>query len=156
MFDALRKVISENIPSFSENKITESDHIKKVQIATCAVLLEIANADEEFTSEEKAKVIKIMQKTFNISEDYIHELIELAEKKIENSISVYEFTDSINNYFTQDEKFEMLINLWKLIYIDDTLDKHEDHLAKRIGNNFNFSHKQIMDAKLIAKQEMGK
>ena len=157
MFNTLKKLISETIPTkFSGNDITPNNHIKRVQIATCALLLEIANIDGEFSQEERKKVISIIQRTFEISEDYVHELIELAEEDIKDSVSIYEFTTLVNDYFTQDEKFEIMINLWKLIFADDVLDAHEDHLVKRIGSNLKFGHREIIEAKLIAKTELGK
>lgn len=156
MFNTLKKLIQETIPTkLSGNDITPNNHIKRVQIATCALFLEIANADGEYTHEERKKIVSLMQKTFEISEDYIEELIDLAEEDIKESVSIYEFTALVDEYFTQDEKFEIMINLWKLIFSDDILDAHEDHLVKRIGNNIKLGHREIIEAKLIAKKEMG-
>lgn len=130
-------------------------HEKKIQVATCAIFLEIAKADEGFTNEEREKIISIMKSTFDLSDDYARELIELAEQAVDRSVSVYEFTDQVNSNFSADEKYEILMNLWRLIYIDKQLDKYEDFLIKRIGNNLHFGHGEIMAAKLQVKHEMG-
>ncbi len=48
------------------NKTEEKIQIKiqhKLEIAACALLMEIANADEEFGEDEKAKIIELMKKT---------------------------------------------------------------------------------------------
>ncbi len=156
MFDFLKKILGDESNSDSSKSVTESDRIQKVQVATCAVLLEVAKADNNFTEVEKNKIFKIIKNTFRISDQYISELMELAESKIEKSVSMYEFTNKINNYFSQEEKFEILINLWKLVLVDGSIDPQEDHLIKKVGSNFNFHRKEIVDAKLIAKQEMEK
>jgi uncharacterized tellurite resistance protein B-like protein len=126
---------------------------KKLQIATCALFLEMANADENFTGEERKKIISVMQKTFDLDKEYVDELIELSEKRIAESISIYEFSTVINQNFSKDEKFELLKNLWRLIYVDETLSMHEDHLIKKIANTLNMEHHDIIAAKLMVKEE---
>jgi len=85
------------------------------------------------------------------------ELTKLAiEQKVNDSISVYEFSSIINESFTNQEKFELMKNLWRVIYEDGKLDSHEDQLIKIIGSTLNLEHKDIIGAKLFVKQEMGK
>ncbi|MDO8549983.1 MAG: TerB family tellurite resistance protein [Ignavibacteria bacterium] len=132
------------------------DENKKLQVATCALLIEMAKADNEFTDDERKKIIKVMQKTFNLEKEYVDELIELSEESVRKSISIYEFTTTINENFSKDEKFELLKNLWRLIYIDETLNMHEDHLIKKIGNTLNMEHRDIIGAKLMIKEESKK
>lgn len=114
----------------------------------------MAKADGDFSDEERERVIYTMRSTFNLDEDCVHELIELSEKKLEKSISVYEFTSIINNHFSREEKFELLEGLWKIIYVDDKLDKFEDRLVKVIGGLINVDHKDIIDAKLLVKEQL--
>ncbi len=85
----------------------------------------------------------------------VNDLIELSEQKIKESISIYEFTSTINDNFSKEDKFELMKNLWKLIYIDEKLNMYEDHLVKKIGGMLNLDHKKIIEAKLIVKEEKG-
>ena len=132
---------------------TESATDKRVQIATCALLLEMANADDNFTEVERKKIISTMQRTFDLSREYVDELIELSEERIEKSIDIYGFASTINQNFSKDEKFELLKNLWRLIYTDENLDMNEDHLIKKIGNTLNMEHSDVIAAKLMVKEE---
>ena len=157
MFEYLRKTllqdkVEDNSPEPVE-KSEESQH-KKLQIATAALFIEMAKADGNFSDEERERVIHIMQNTFNLDEDCVNELIELSEKKLEESISVYEFTSIINDNFSREEKFELLEGLWKIIYVDDKLDKYEDRLVKVIGGLINVDHKDIINAKLLVKEKL--
>jgi uncharacterized tellurite resistance protein B-like protein len=95
-----------------------------------------------------------MQRTFDLEKEYANELIELAKSRLVHSISIYEFTGIINNNFTSDEKFELMKNLWRLIYTDKKLDKYEDQLVKRIGTMLHLEHKDVIAAKLIVKEEI--
>lgn len=129
---------------------------RKLQIATCALFVEMAKADSDFSDEERGKIIKIMKQTFHLEDEYVNELLEMSEERVKESISIYEFTSIINNYFSGDEKFDLLKNLWRLIYVDDNLDKYEDFLIKRIGGTLNVDHKIIIGAKLMVKEELKK
>lgn len=153
MIKYLRELFSQSSEGINREKVVKPDEEKKLQIATCALLVEMAKADNEFTDDERRKIIKVMQRTFNLDKEYIDELIELSEQKIKESVSIYEFTTTINENFSKDEKFELLKNLWRLIYIDETLNMHEDHLIKKIGNTLNMDHRDVIDAKLIIKEE---
>lgn len=157
MFDYLRKTL---LQDKKPDKIIEplekrdENHNKKLQIATAALFVEMAKADGNFSSEERDRVIKILENTFSLDEDCVNELIELSEKKLEKSISIYEFTSIINDNFNRDEKNELFENLWKIIYVDEKLDKYEDRLVKVIGGMLNVDHKDIINAKLLVKEQL--
>ncbi|MFZ1520379.1 MAG: TerB family tellurite resistance protein [Ignavibacteriaceae bacterium] len=157
MLDYLRKVFSDNqsntIRSTEKSSIERSN--KKIEIAACALFIEIANADGEFTDEERKFIISEMKSTFNLDDDYVNDLMTLAEERVKESVSLYEFTGVINTTFTHEEKIELIESLWKLIYKDEKLNQYEDHLIKRIAATINIEHKQIINAKLWVKQQMG-
>lgn len=142
--------------SSSESFKPSVNEERKVQIATCALFVEMAKADSDFSAEERNKIIKIMKDFFNLEEEYVNELLELSEQKVKESISIYEFTSIINDRFSGEEKFELLKNLWRLIYLDGNIDRYEDRLIKKIGGTINVDHKFIIGAKLLVKEEMKK
>lgn len=156
MFEYLRKVLASERTS-QELEINSSEKAsKKYQIATAALLIEIAKADGDFSDEERNRIIELMKNDFDLDDDCIVELLELSEQKVKDSISVYEFSSVINESFTQKEKIELMKNLWRIIYEDGKLNSHEDRLIKIIGSTLNLEHKDVIDAKLFVKQEMGK
>lgn len=157
MFDYLRKIL---LPGVNEPVVSpESKPIKsetrKLEVATCALFVEMAKADGEFGEDERKKIVKVMKETFNLENECVNDLIELSEQKIKESISLYEFTSIINDNFSKEDKFELMKNFWKLIYIDEKLNMYEDHLVKKIGGMLNLDHKKIIEAKLIVKEEKG-
>jgi len=157
MFEYLRKTLLQDkkqdiVPEPAVKK--DENHHKKLQIATAALFVKMAKTDGDFSNEERERVIHTMQNAFNLDEDCVQELIELSEKKLEESTSVYEFTSIINDHFNRDEKLELLEDLWKIIYVDDKLDKYEDRLVKVIGGLINVDHKDIIQAKLLVKEQL--
>ena len=157
MFEYLRKTLlqdkmQDSSPDADEKR--EGNHNNKLQVATAALFIEMAKADGDFSDEERQRVIHIMQNTFNLDEDCVKELIDLSEKKLEESTSVYEFASIINKHFSREEKLELLEALWQIIYVDDKLDKYEDRLVKVIGGMINVDHKDIINAKLLVKEQL--
>jgi len=157
MFEYLRKIFVPQQDSDSNNfqKAESTSENNKVEIAACALFIEMAKVDGEISNDERELIISEMQNTFNLDKEYVDELILLAEQGIKESVSLYEFTGVINNYFSQEQKIELIENLWKLIYKDEKLSAYEDHLIKRIGTTMNIEHKQIINAKLWVKQQLG-
>ncbi len=159
MFEYLRKVLlteKDEHPRINSDQPARQSILKKLQVATAALLVEIAKADGDFSDDERMRIIDLMKTEFNLDDDYVNELLNLSEQKVKDSISVYEFTSVINESFNQQGKLDLIKNLWRIIYQDGKLDSHEDRLIKIIGSTLNLEHKDIIGAKLFVKQEMGK
>jgi len=159
MFEYLRKVLSpereEQVSQEIETSSTKSTS-KKYQVATAALLVEIAKADGDFSDDERKRIIDLMKKDFDLDDECVNDLLALSEQKVKDSVSIYEFSSVINESFTQLEKLDLIRNLWRIIYEDGKLDSHEDRLIKIIGSTMNLEHKDIIAAKLFVKQELGK
>ena len=157
MLKNLRKLLSGVNPELANTISVSSSGNKhtKVEVATCALFIELAKSDGEFSQEERDLIIIQMKNLFSLEKKYIDDLMLLAEEKVKQSVSIYEFTGIINKSFSQEEKIELLENLWKLIYRDEKLTAYEDHMIKRIGATMNIEHKQIINSKLWVKQQLG-
>ena len=75
-------------------------------------------------------------------------LIHDAEQHQQDATSLYEFTSVLNEKCSQQEKFEILVNLWRVAFADGELDKYEDHRIRRIAELLNLSHREFIQAKL--------
>ena len=159
MFDYLKRILTqeqEKELTIEKGQPPKDSHEKKLQIATAALFVELAKADGDFSEEERKRIIDTMQKNFNLNDECINELLELSEEKAKDSISVYEFTSIINDHFEKNEKLQLLKNLWRVVYTDGKLNQYEDRLIKIIGSTLNLDHKDVINAKLLVKQELGK
>ena len=156
MFEYLKKILSnESSEALKEENIDISDHHEKqLQIATAAIFIEMAKADGEFSDDEREHIVVSLKNRFELEDDYVHDLIELCKVELKDSISLYEFSGVINKNFTFEDKYELLKNLWRLIYTDKTLDKYEDHLIKLVGGMLQIEHKQIINAKMLIRKEL--
>ncbi|OHB33798.1 MAG: hypothetical protein A2X84_06020 [Desulfuromonadaceae bacterium GWC2_58_13] len=121
---------------------------QRIQVATCALLLEMAHTDEEFHEVEAVLIEDLLRNRFNLSPAAIAELIELAHEERRASFDLYHFARQINEHFTIDEKVELIESLWRIVYVDGLLDKYEEYLMRQLTTLLRLSHRQMIDAKL--------
>ncbi len=149
MVSFLKRLIDTNQRQAAE-EISHADIQTKLRIATCAILVEIANSDDEFTDDERVRIVEALSEKFDLSDDEAHELIEIAQERIKESIDIWSFTKTINEVFTEDQKIRVLETIWKVIYADGELSQHEDSLVHKLSYLLGLKHKQLIDAKLKA------
>ena len=127
------------------------DEHERIQIATCVILLEVAKSDDEFSSIEKTTIEAILKKEFQISEEAINELMEIAKTKREESIDLWEFTHLINENYSKEEKKKIVESAWMVIFADDKLNSYEDHLVHKLARLLRLDHSDLIEAKLKTK-----
>jgi uncharacterized tellurite resistance protein B-like protein len=125
----------------------------RLHLATCAILLEAAFADEEFSEIERAIVTNAICKRFSLSIEEGQELIEISIAKRRESPDLWHFTREINTACTREEKLAIVQELWAVVLADRTLHTHEDYLMHKLGKLLNLSHPELIQAKLVAKEE---
>ena len=128
----------------------KSSDTHDVNVATCALLIEIAQIDGEFSFEEQKNIIGLLKQEYHLSDDYIEEITEIAEQELKESHDLWKFTNLINNYYNHEEKIKIIEIVWKIIYSDGNLDKHEDYLVHKLSRLLNLRHSELINAKLQA------
>lgn len=138
----------------SDSTYGGDDSERKLQLATCALFLEVAQADEKFQPDEREKIFSVMKDMFDLSSDEIDELMKQSDEYIKQSVSLYEFTDVINNHFDKNERYEIIKNVWRLILTDEKIHKYEEHFVRTITANFKLEHRDMITAKMEVKEEL--
>lgn len=151
--DLLGDTTENNQQHYSSDSVPANSE-RKIQLATCALFLEVAHADDNFDSEEREKIISAMKEMFDLNVDEVEELIKQSDEIVQKSVSLYEFTDVINSHFNKDEKYELVKNLWRLILVDEKINKYEEHFVRTINNNFHLEHSDMIAAKMAVKEEL--
>ena len=122
--------------------------------ACVALLLETSMADEILDESELIALKNTLQKDFQINEDEIDELIDLAKENVEDSTSLYEFTRDINDNFDAAERVKLIESMWKIAYADGNIDKYEEHIIRKVSNLIYVAHSDFIKAKLSAKEQI--
>ena len=143
------KKIKDLITKISNKEvIEESSNILQLDRACAALLVEIAFADKDFDEREKESLKESLLNSYAIDVETINEIINDAEKTVEESTSLYEYTRTVNDEFEYPQKLNLLENLWKVAYADETLDKYEEHLLRKISDLIHISHSDYINVKL--------
>ena len=122
--------------------------------ACIALLLETSMADEILDESELMALKNTLQKDFQINEDEIDELIDLAKENVEDSTSLYEFTRDINDNFDSAERVKLIESMWKIAYADGNIDKYEEHIIRKVSNLIYVAHSDFIKAKLSAQEQI--
>jgi uncharacterized tellurite resistance protein B-like protein len=146
MLDIFKNVFGQT----TEEGREDFEHVEPhdVRLAACALFLEMAQVDEEFSGDEREMILSILKDEYHLSEEHATALTEEAEKQRKESVDLWHFTNLINQNFSKDEKIRVVELLWKIVYVDGKLDKHEDYLVHTMANMLNLSHQDLIESKL--------
>jgi uncharacterized tellurite resistance protein B-like protein len=149
----LSEYIRNSISAKSDDQETGT---QRILIATCVLMLEMANADNEFTQTEEERIVRILKEEFNLSKEAAQAIISLSESERKRSLDLWQFTNLINNHFSNEEKMHIMETLWRVIYADGHVDMHEEYLMRKLSNLLNMKHKDMIQAKFNARQSYPK
>jgi uncharacterized tellurite resistance protein B-like protein len=121
-----------------------------VRIAACALLVEMAEIDGEFSDEERARIVSIIREEYGLPEDRVDALIAEARSELESSIDLWRFTHRINETYQEEEKVRIIELVWRVVYADGRLEEHEDYLVHKLSKLLDLSHRQLISAKMKA------
>ncbi len=145
MLNSLKRFFAKTDIGKANEPNPASEH--DVRVATCALFVEMARIDESFTAEEMAAVIDILKAKYGLSAENATAMIAAAEAQLEESVDYWQFARLINENYSMDEKVAIIEMLWRIVYLDGNLDKHEDYLMRKLSRLLRLHHKQLIDAK---------
>ena len=103
MLSAIKKFFSSSMSPAPEAEGKEA--AKDIRLAACALLLELANADDEF-----------------------------AQQAREEADDLWQFTNLIAENYSTGQKMVLAEIMWGLVYSDGDLASKEDYLMRKICN----------------------
>jgi uncharacterized tellurite resistance protein B-like protein len=127
MLNRIRRLMTGGSPPAREDPADE------MRLAAAALLVEVASVDENFDSDERARILGFVTERFSLSDDDAAALVEAAERKVDDSVQLYAFTSAISNGFSYEERVELMETLWRVVLADGHVDPHEDQLLRRIA-----------------------
>jgi uncharacterized tellurite resistance protein B-like protein len=128
---------------------------ERIKIATCVLLLEMANADGVFSHSEGEKLREILQNEVKLPANEIEDILSIAEREREESVDLFAYTNLINEQFSAADKQRLVEMIWELAYADDRLDQYEDYLVHKLGNLLHIKHENLITAKLKVINSVG-
>ena len=120
--------ILQKISSSKESKLKHQDFDlfhDEMMLSTCILLLEVSKSDDSYDDIERDKIITILAKKFKLDDKQTAILIQLADQKNQEMISLYDWTSIINEKYSYESKKELIKLLWDVAYADGRIDKYE-------------------------------
>lgn len=104
-----------------------------IELATALLLVEVARADYEEDLTEDERITALLQRHFGLSNDELQLLVEDAKSQADHAASLQSFTRELHQKLSLAEKHHIVEMLWQVAFADGHLDKHEDHLVRKIA-----------------------
>ena len=122
-----------------------------LKLASAVLLVHVMQADEKGHAGEKNTLLKALKSSFVLSDDEVGYLFALSEKTAAASHDYHHFTSQLNEHCSQDQKIQLVENMWSVAYADGHVDENEHHLISKIAGLLHVTHGQYIAAKLHAK-----
>ena len=153
MLDALKSFFSDKMaaPEAADESGESTAGHPSLQVAACALLLEIAYADDEFADSERAHLENAVQRHFGLEPDTAQQLIEFCDRTRRRQVDLYQFTRLITESYTMAQKMVLLETMWGLVYADGVVAEHETYLMRKLCNLLDVKHAYLSEAKRRAK-----
>ena len=136
MFNKLKSIFDKKIEE-------ENEQFDTVQIAISTLMIQTAVYDGVFDEQEKSEILELIKKYFNFSEDQKLSLFKIAMKVNDDSNDMQQFTRTLNDNLSEEEKLNIIEMLWRIIISDGHIDDYENALIRKISGLLYISDRDV-------------
>lgn len=150
--DAVRGLFRTEAPGAAREsaRAETQPEVDPLHLAACALLLEVAWADGEFTDDERAHLERVLERHFSLPPEAGRQLIELADRERRQSIDHFKFTSTLRQGYDLGQKMVLAEVMWGLVLADGTIAEHEHYLTRKIANMLDLEPGYLSSAKAAA------
>ena len=146
MFEKLKKIFETNNSEINSVDDTLISYL-------VSLFVEVSRVDYRIDEKEINFIIEILAKEFNFNLDLIKEKLNIVRTS-ERLIGYHPITKYINENFDINFKKKVVLGLWKIAFINNVLDKYEDHLVRKVSDLLYINHADNMLLRNKAKEEL--
>src|SRR5688500_1775370 len=132
MLDALRALFSGQPAQAAAPHAAPG--VDPLHLAACALLLEIAWADGEFSAAERSHLEDVLARHFALTPDEGARLMAVADEARRDSVDHYRFTSVLRRGYDTGQKMVIAEVIWGLALADGEIAEHEHYLTRKIAN----------------------
>ena len=116
----------------SGDPVHPDDRHPDIKLAACALLLELAHADDSFSETERQHLQGAVGRQFGLDPADAAELLELAERARADATDLWQFTSLVKEHYSTGQKMVLLEIMWGLVSADGELSGREDQLLRKV------------------------
>lgn len=133
---------------FVPDMVSAEEQTHRVQLAAAALLIELSKADYRRDTQEHQAIVAAIRSCYGLDDPTIDELLRDAASASDRATSLFEFTSIINERCVEQEKYELVRELWRVASADGDIDKYEEHLIGKIADLIYLPRSLFIRAKL--------
>ena len=152
MLSTIQSLLKKHVPSNAEVS-RNAEHA--LQVATAALLMEVAAADDEISMSERAQIKRIVEEIHSVSPDEAHEICRVAERQAGHATSLFPFTRLITSECSLEDRIEIVHRLWEISFLDGKVHVHEEHLVRKVADLLYVPHSQFIRGKVKQQDNTG-
>jgi uncharacterized tellurite resistance protein B-like protein len=142
MLRALTGFFDQTFGTADAGKPASREH--ELQLATAVLLVEVARADFAEDEIELDAVSALLTNHLGIRKHEAERLVADARGRADHAASLQAFTRQLHEELGTAEKLKIVEMLWRVALADKTLDKHEDHLIRKVAGLLYVSHSDLL------------
>lgn len=143
MFNQIRLFFDQYLALPEPDQVTDED----LHLACAALFIEMMHMDDKVRPEEHDMILNRTRDIFSLSLEKTTRLISLAEHQWKQATDYHAFTSLINKNYTQEQKNTLIKTLWQIAYADGQLDKHEEHMVRKMADLLHVPHMEFIRIK---------
>jgi len=128
---------------------------EELKLAAATLMFEVVRSDGKIERVELLAMGEILRHKFELSDEDIAIMMELARRSSDDATSLQGFTRDICERWGNAKRVKLLEHLWVISLADKTIDSHERHTVRKIASLLYLTEMQIVQAKENAKAKMG-
>lgn len=140
----LRKLAALFDGAFAEDNEDPVTREHALRVATALLLIEVAKADFADDLAEDAAMLESLKQFFALDDSSAVLLLEEARSTADQAVELQQFTRRLHEQLSVAEKLRVIEMLWQVALADRQLDKHEDHLVRRIAELLYVPHSDLI------------
>ncbi|WP_037337406.1 TerB family tellurite resistance protein [Saccharospirillum impatiens] len=118
-----------------------------VDEAITVLMVEIMMSDHDLDAREQAAITERLVERTGEPREVVQELVSRAQQTHSDSHDLFQFTKLLNEQLNVDEKMTLVVDLWRTALADGVIDKHEDHMIRRLSDLLYLHHSHFIKAK---------
>jgi uncharacterized tellurite resistance protein B-like protein len=153
LIDKIRSIFRPKEGAAPSDIAEDPPAVDPLHLAACALLLEIAYADGEFSDAERAHLEEVLERHFALPTEAGHELLELAEMERKGATDQYQFTAQLKQGYDLGQKMVLAEVMWSLVLADGEIAEREHYLTRKISNLLGLEPGYLAKAKNAAEDK---
>ncbi len=126
----------------------------ELAVAATALMVQLSRVDNREDDRELQTIVDCAVRAHEVTPEEAQAILDDARAHASDATSIYEFTDKLNAQLDQEGKQVILESIWRVAFADGRIDKYEEHLIRRMADLLHLNHREYMQCRHRAEQNM--